>query len=145
MNENDAANTAGSVLAAPAPRLAAAATGCADAGTGPADVGLEAGAPPAHPATIAVTDRVGNVLGVFRMNGARTTITVNSGKGIPINNGLEQLGLPDHLVAIAKAVTGAYLSSNGNAFSTRTASQIVQEHFNVGELNPIAEGGGRFV
>src|SRR6185295_19291942 len=31
--------------------------------------------------------------------------------------------------AIAKAVTGAYLSSGGNAFSTRTASQIVQEHF----------------
>src|SRR3546814_19199565 len=31
--------------------------------------------------------------------------------------------------SIAKAVTGAYLSSGGNAFSTRTASQIVQEHF----------------
>jgi len=31
--------------------------------------------------------------------------------------------------AIAKAITGAYLSSGGNAFSTRTASQIVQEHF----------------
>jgi len=86
-------------------------------------------------ATIAVTDRVGNVLGVFRMNNARTTITVNSGKGIPAGNGLEQAGLPDTLVAIAKAVTGAYLSSNGNAFSTRTASQIVQEHFNVGEFN----------
>ena len=36
----------------------------------------------------------------------------------------------DHAAAIAKAVTGAYLSSEGNAFSTRTASQIVQEHFN---------------
>ena len=31
--------------------------------------------------------------------------------------------------AIAKAITGAYLSSGGNAFSTRTASMIVQEHF----------------
>jgi hypothetical protein len=31
--------------------------------------------------------------------------------------------------AIAKAITGAYLSSSGNAFSTRTASMIVQEHF----------------
>ena len=28
------------------------------------------------------------------------------------------------------AVTGAYLSSAGNAFSTRTASQIIQDHFN---------------
>jgi uncharacterized protein GlcG (DUF336 family) len=86
-------------------------------------------------ATIAVTDRVGNVLGVFRMNGATQLIRVNSGKGIALGNGLEQLQLPDTLVAIAKAVTGAYLSSNGNAFTTRTASQIVQEHFNVGELN----------
>ena len=39
----------------------------------------------------------------------------------------------DHAAAIAKAVTGAYLSSEGNAFSTRVASQIVQEHFNPGE------------
>ncbi|HTH28664.1 MAG TPA: heme-binding protein, partial [Sphingobium sp.] len=31
--------------------------------------------------------------------------------------------------AIAKAITGAYLSSGGNAFSTRTASMIVQPHF----------------
>ena len=31
--------------------------------------------------------------------------------------------------AIAKAVTGAYLSSAGNAFSSRTASMIVQQHF----------------
>ena len=37
------------------------------------------------------------------------------------------------MAAIAKAVTGSYLSSGGNAFTTRTASQIVQEHFNVGE------------
>ena len=41
----------------------------------------------------------------------------------------------DDQAAIAKAVTGAYLSSEGNAFSTRTASQIVQENFNPGEQN----------
>jgi uncharacterized protein GlcG (DUF336 family) len=41
----------------------------------------------------------------------------------------------DALAAIAKAVTGAYLSSEGNAFSTRSANQIVQEHFNPGEAN----------
>jgi uncharacterized protein GlcG (DUF336 family) len=35
----------------------------------------------------------------------------------------------DALAAIAKAVTGAYLSSSGNAFSTRTASFIVQKNF----------------
>jgi hypothetical protein len=44
--------------------------------------------------------------------------------------------------AIAKAITGAYLSSNGNAFSTRTASQIVQENFNPGSRG--LEGGPLF-
>jgi len=39
------------------------------------------------------------------------------------------------LAAITKAITGAYLSSSGNAFSTRTASQIVQENFNPKEAN----------
>ena len=41
--------------------------------------------------------------------------------------------LASTLAAIAKAITGAYLSSGGNAFTTRTASQIVQDHFNPGE------------
>ncbi|HKJ49901.1 MAG TPA: heme-binding protein [Gammaproteobacteria bacterium] len=82
--------------------------------------------------TIAVVDRVGNVLGVFRMNGATTSITIDSGRGVV--GGLEGLNIiPDTLAAIAKAVTGAYLSSEGNAFSTRTASQIVQQNFNPGE------------
>ena len=40
------------------------------------------------------------------------------------------------------AVTGAYLSSGGNAFTTRTASQIIQEHFNPGEK--FAPGGPLF-
>jgi uncharacterized protein GlcG (DUF336 family) len=55
-----------------------------------------------------------------------------------VSGGLEGIRLPvtpapvniDHAAAIAKAITGAYLSSEGNAFSSRTASQIVQEHFN---------------
>jgi len=80
-------------------------------------------------ATIAVTDRVGNVLAVFRMNGADTGITVDSGRNT--GTGLDGIAVvPDSLAAIAKAITGAYLSSEGNAFTTRTASQIVQEHFN---------------
>ncbi|MCB1553969.1 MAG: heme-binding protein [Xanthomonadales bacterium] len=85
------------------------------------------------PAVIAVVDRVGNVLGVYRMNGTRVTVRVGTQRGVV--GGLEGLRVPSELAAIAKAVTGAYLSSEGNAFSTRTASQIVQEHFNPGEFN----------
>src|SRR5207244_9184203 len=33
------------------------------------------------------------------------------------------------LAAISKAVTGAFLSSQGHSFTSRTASFIVQEHF----------------
>src|SRR6185437_5885512 len=41
--------------------------------------------------------------------------------------------VPTEMEALAKAITAAYLSSSkGNAFSTRTASQIVQDHFNPG-------------
>ncbi len=85
------------------------------------------------PAAIAVTDRVGNVLAVFAMTGANLTLKIVD----PPNGGpredfhkLPVLPAPSAVAgAIAKAVTGAYLSSSGNAFSTRTASQIVQEHF----------------
>ncbi len=85
------------------------------------------------PATIAAVDRVGNVLGVFAMNGAPSTFTVRT-PGRTVDGGLEGVNIvPSTLAAIAKAVTGAYLSSDGNAFSTRTASQIVQEHFNPAE------------
>jgi hypothetical protein len=82
-------------------------------------------------ATIAVTDRVGNVLAVFRMNGAATTVAVQSNGA---SGGLESVSVvPDTLAAIAKAMTAAYLSTEGHAFGSRTASQIVQEHFNPGE------------
>jgi uncharacterized protein GlcG (DUF336 family) len=95
--------------------------------------------------TIAVTDRVGNVLAVFRMSGAATSVTVRStDAGAPgVSGGLEGVNVvPDTLAAIAKAVTAAYLSSEGNAFSTRTASQIIQEHFNPGEA--LTPGGPLF-
>ena len=83
-------------------------------------------------ATIAVVDRVGNVLAVFRMNAADTAITIDSGRAVV--GGLEGINIvPDTIVAISKAISGAYLSSEGNAFSTRTASQIVQQNFNPGE------------
>ncbi len=84
-------------------------------------------------ATIAVTDRVGNVLAVFGTNGANQTVRVpDAPGGAAFNTGLQGVQLPApaaRFAAIAKAITGAYLSSGGNAFSTRTASQIVQEHF----------------
>jgi uncharacterized protein GlcG (DUF336 family) len=46
-----------------------------------------------------------------------------------INVDLQGVVAPAAAAAIAKAVTGAYLSSGGNAFSSRTASMIVQQHF----------------
>ena len=63
-----------------------------------------------------------------------------SGCRVP-DAGLEEIQLlsrgtarsPVFFAAIAKAITAAYLSSEGNAFSTRTANQIVQEFFNPGE------------
>ena len=86
-------------------------------------------------ATIAVTDRVGNVLGVYKMTGAGATVTISSGRGI--SEGLDGLTgvVPSEAAAIAKAITGAYLSSSGNAFSTRTASYIIQNHFPAGVNN----------
>ncbi len=82
-------------------------------------------------ATFAVVDRVGNVLAVYQMPGAVGDSTINGQIGA--TGGLEGTVVPATLAAISKAGTGAYLSSQGNAFSTRTASQIVQEHFNPGQ------------
>ncbi|WP_271079412.1 heme-binding protein [Aurantiacibacter sp. MUD61] len=86
------------------------------------------------PSVIAVTDRVGNVLAVFDMNGApdmaalsRRQIGGMAASGSEI--GLQGAMVPSTAAAIAKALTGAYLSSSGNAFTSRTASMIVQEHF----------------
>jgi uncharacterized protein GlcG (DUF336 family) len=80
-----------------------------------------------QPATIAVVDRVGNVLAVFQTAGAAPTARI--GSGVSSGGGLEGLVVPSTAAAIAKAVTGAYLSSSGQAFSTRTAGFIVQDHF----------------
>ena len=78
--------------------------------------------------TIAITDRVGNVLAVYAMAGAPPTTHIPSPPS-GINTDLQGLDVPSNLAAISKAITGAYLSSAGNAFSTRTASEIVQAHF----------------
>lgn len=113
-------------------------------------------------ATLAVVDRVGNVLGVYRMGDKRTRFTIvatdftdadgvidNTGdQDYAISGGLEGIKLPlmnssgggrlsgvnlDHQAAITKAISGAYLSTEGMAFTSRTANQIVQDHFNPGE------------
>ncbi len=84
------------------------------------------------PATITVVDRVGNVLGAYRMTNRRPTQKVNSGRGI--SGGLEGLDIPSELTAIAKAITSVYFSSEGNAFTSRTAGQVAQEHFNPGDI-----------
>lgn len=78
--------------------------------------------------TIAVTDRVGNVLAVYQMAGAAPTVHIPEAPD-GSRHDAQGLDVPATVAAIAKAITGAYLSSSGNAFSTRTASQIVQEHF----------------
>ena len=81
-----------------------------------------------RPAVIAVTDRVGNVLAVVRMTGAPALARIpRAADGS--QQDLQGLDVPAEAAAIAKAITGAYLSSGGNAFSTRTASMIVQQQF----------------
>lgn len=113
-------------------------------------------------ATIGVVDRVGNVLGVYRMGNREERFVILSTDFIDtdgiidaqndqthaISGGLEGIKLPeadasgggalaevnlDHLAAVSKAITGAYLSTEGMAFTSRTANQIVQENFNPGE------------
>ena len=80
------------------------------------------------PATIAVVDRVGNVLALFRMTGAPSLARIPAAPN-GANIDIQGLDVPAEAAAVAKAITGAYLSSGGNAFSSRTASMIVQQHF----------------
>jgi uncharacterized protein GlcG (DUF336 family) len=100
------------------------------------------------PSVIAVTDRVGNVLAVFEMTGARATATTSARTALGAINSppidVQGVEVPAAAGAIAKAVTGAYLSSGGNAFSSRTASQIIQEHFPPAPTTAGLEGGPLF-
>lgn len=101
-----------------------------------------------YPAIIAVVDRVGNVLAVFRMNGAATRMLISqrtaTGEISPREIDAQGLEVEATMGAISKAVTAAYLSSSGNAFSTRTASMIVQEHFPPAPNTPGLESGPLF-
>lgn len=104
-------------------------------------------------AVIAVVDREENVLGVFRMDDAPRSLQFSARRGGAAANdgtrGFEGLtlapngdpagpnvivagpGIPDPtvLAALSKAGTAAVFETTGNAFSTRTASFIIQEHF----------------
>jgi uncharacterized protein GlcG (DUF336 family) len=87
--------------------------------------------------TVAVTDREGNVLGLFAMTGAAANMQIRGGGPqqtpdpltglVPV--GLEGTRLPAALGAISKAGTAALFSTGGNAFNSRTASFIIQQHF----------------
>jgi uncharacterized protein GlcG (DUF336 family) len=77
--------------------------------------------------TVAVTDREGNVLGVFVMTGAPATTTIRSVGAA--GHGLEGTIVPATIAAISKAGTASLFSTSGNSFSTRTAGFIIQEHF----------------
>jgi len=78
--------------------------------------------------TIAISDREGNILGVFRMTGARS-----SSAPLTVNNTSVQVTTVD--TCIRKARTAAFLSSNGHAFSTTTACFITRSHFPPGVAN----------
>jgi uncharacterized protein GlcG (DUF336 family) len=93
--------------------------------------------------TVAVVDREGNVLGVFAMTGAATQTQFRGARGndLPpnpltglVSRGLAGTNLPSLLIpvqraAISKAGTAAFFSTFGSAFTPRTASFIIQEHF----------------
>jgi len=65
---------------------------------------------------IAVTDREGDVLGVWVVRGGGATF-------------------PEIATSVSKAGTAAYLSSNQNAFTSRTAGFIIQQHFPPGVID----------
>jgi hypothetical protein len=86
-----------------------------------------------------VTDREGNVLGVFRMTGAPATTQFRVGGPGPtqvpdpitgfVPVGLDGTVVPSNLAAVSKAGTASLFSTRGNAFTSRTAGFIIQEHF----------------
>jgi len=80
-------------------------------------------------AHIAVTDREGEILAAFAMSGAPAKSVILADRDDPVAGGLEGTAFPADLVAVTKAGTGAFLSTAGHAFSTRTASFIIERKF----------------
>lgn len=77
--------------------------------------------------TVSVTDREGNLLGTFTMTGASPTTLIRSVG--TAGQGLENLSVSAAAASYSKAGTAGIFSTGGNAFSTRTAGFIIQEHF----------------
>jgi uncharacterized protein GlcG (DUF336 family) len=90
-------------------------------------------------ATITIVDRVNNVLAVWQMQpdadplapAANNSALVTTSGGT--DSGLKGVTIPNTLAAISKAGTSSFFSTQANAFSTRTTSQVIQENFNPGE------------
>lgn len=77
--------------------------------------------------TVSVTDKEGNLLGTFAMTGTSPNTLIRSvGRA---GQGLENVTIPASAASHSKAGTAGIFSSGGNAFTTRTASFIIQEHF----------------
>ena len=77
--------------------------------------------------TVSVTDDEGNLLGTFAMTGAPSTTLIRSvGRA---GQGLENISVPASAASHSKAGTAGIFSTGGNAFTTRTAGFIIQEHF----------------
>lgn len=86
-----------------------------------------------QPVTVSVTDNEGRLLGTFQMTGANPNTLIRSvGRA---GQGLENLTVPATAASHSKAGTAGLFSTTGNAFSTRTASFIIQEHFPPKDLN----------
>jgi uncharacterized protein GlcG (DUF336 family) len=80
--------------------------------------------------TVAISDREGNVLGVFIMNGAAPDAVQPDDINKPLPDGTLA-----STTAIEKARTVAFLSSDQDAFSTRTGGFITASHFPPNTLN----------
>jgi uncharacterized protein GlcG (DUF336 family) len=86
------------------------------------------------PINVVVVDRGGNVLGTFEMTGAPPTTLIGSQNPDrilqvpPSDRGLELVEVPCSLAAISKAGAASLFSTSGNAFSTLTTSDVIQEH-----------------
>ena len=130
--------TPGSIAPPPQPATTAGTLTTAEVQTIIAQA-VSAAAQLGHPVTVAVTDREANVLGVFKMTGAPATTQFRGGGPGPsqvpnpltgfVPVGFDGTVVPAKLAAISKAATASIFSTRGNAFTARTASFIIQEHF----------------
>ncbi|MBK7391700.1 MAG: heme-binding protein [Chloracidobacterium sp.] len=77
--------------------------------------------------TVSVTDKEGHLLGTFVMTGAPPMTLIRSVG--TAGQGLENLLVASPAASHSKAGTAGLFSTGGNAFTTRTASFIIQEHF----------------